>query len=164
VTYLSALGISHNEALYKSTVTVKAKFHYTSWFGASSEPASVMEFGCYRSRELFSAAKSFVRVEVWSGSDAVKNSFVLQLWTDVDHLSRPLQSLLLLDDHLSIVLQVVQRPLVTRLCTNDVTATTSYIGGRRKKRTAGSRHCSLRVTRGVATGVYRYIYPPKTSP
>jgi len=24
---------------------VKAKFHYTSWFGASSEPASVMEFG-----------------------------------------------------------------------------------------------------------------------
>jgi len=24
---------------------VKAKFHYASWFGASSEPASVMEFG-----------------------------------------------------------------------------------------------------------------------
>ena len=23
------------------------KFHYTSWFGASSEPASVMEFGFY---------------------------------------------------------------------------------------------------------------------
>jgi len=27
------------------TVRVKAKFHYTSWFGAGSEPASVMEFG-----------------------------------------------------------------------------------------------------------------------
>jgi len=26
---------------------VKAKFHYTSWFGASSELASVMEFGFY---------------------------------------------------------------------------------------------------------------------
>jgi len=25
--------------------TFKAKFHYTSWFGASSELASVMEFG-----------------------------------------------------------------------------------------------------------------------
>ena len=24
---------------------LKAKFHYTSWFGASSEAASVMEFG-----------------------------------------------------------------------------------------------------------------------
>jgi len=24
---------------------VKAKFHYASWFGAGSEPASVMEFG-----------------------------------------------------------------------------------------------------------------------
>ena len=26
---------------------IKAKFHYASWFGASSEPASVMEFGFY---------------------------------------------------------------------------------------------------------------------
>ena len=26
---------------------LKAKFHYTSWFGASSELASVMEFGFY---------------------------------------------------------------------------------------------------------------------
>jgi len=26
---------------------LKAKFHYASWFGASSEPASVMEFGFY---------------------------------------------------------------------------------------------------------------------
>jgi len=25
--------------------TLKAKFHYASWFGASSELASVMEFG-----------------------------------------------------------------------------------------------------------------------
>jgi len=32
----------------KSTGSIKAKFHYTSWFGASSEPASVMEFGFYR--------------------------------------------------------------------------------------------------------------------
>jgi len=24
---------------------IKAKFHYTSWFGAGSQPASVMEFG-----------------------------------------------------------------------------------------------------------------------
>jgi len=24
---------------------IKAKFHYASWFGAGSEPASVMEFG-----------------------------------------------------------------------------------------------------------------------
>jgi len=29
-------------------VTIKAKFHYASWFGACSEPASVMEFGFYR--------------------------------------------------------------------------------------------------------------------
>jgi len=27
---------------------VKAKFHYASWFGAGSEPASVMEFGFYK--------------------------------------------------------------------------------------------------------------------
>ena len=27
--------------------SLKAKFHYTSWFGASSELASVMEFGFY---------------------------------------------------------------------------------------------------------------------
>jgi len=31
-------------ACVRSCVT-KAKFHYTSWFGASSELASVMEFG-----------------------------------------------------------------------------------------------------------------------
>jgi len=29
----------------KGFCCVKAKFHYASWFGASSEPASVMEFG-----------------------------------------------------------------------------------------------------------------------
>jgi len=29
------------------TTMVKAKFHYSSWFGASSELASVMEFGFY---------------------------------------------------------------------------------------------------------------------
>jgi len=27
--------------------SVKAKFHYASWFGTSSEPAGVMEFGFY---------------------------------------------------------------------------------------------------------------------
>ena len=26
-------------------ILLKAKFHYASWFGAGSEPASVMEFG-----------------------------------------------------------------------------------------------------------------------
>jgi len=31
--------------IYKFTEPHKAKFHYASWFGASSEPASVMEFG-----------------------------------------------------------------------------------------------------------------------
>jgi len=29
----------------RATCSVKAKFHYTSWFGASSELASIMEFG-----------------------------------------------------------------------------------------------------------------------
>jgi len=31
--------------LKPSSKLVRAKFHYTSWFGASSEPSSVMEFG-----------------------------------------------------------------------------------------------------------------------
>ena len=33
--------------LCPSVVSVKAKFHYASWFGDGSEPASVMEFGFY---------------------------------------------------------------------------------------------------------------------
>jgi len=40
------LGVHNADtAQHKTTLYVKAKFHYASWFGASSELASVMEFG-----------------------------------------------------------------------------------------------------------------------
>jgi len=34
------------------TALVKAKFHYASWFGAGSEPASVIEFGFNYTKSL----------------------------------------------------------------------------------------------------------------
>jgi len=39
------ITLLYNRAVF--ILLVKAKFHYTSWFGASSELASVMEFGFY---------------------------------------------------------------------------------------------------------------------
>jgi len=38
-------GASSAQPLPRGGGMLKAKFHYTSWFGASSELASVMEFG-----------------------------------------------------------------------------------------------------------------------
>jgi len=35
---------------------LKAKFHYTSWFRAGSEPASVMEFGRKHAPNRFGAS------------------------------------------------------------------------------------------------------------
>jgi len=44
--FLQSTECSSHRVLFVATVaTVKAKFHYASWFGASSELASVMEFG-----------------------------------------------------------------------------------------------------------------------
>jgi len=37
----------HLHATTSALRYIKAKFHYASWFGAGSEPASVMEFGFY---------------------------------------------------------------------------------------------------------------------
>jgi len=39
--------MSSTSCLAESFCSIKAKFHYASWFRASSEPASVMEFGFY---------------------------------------------------------------------------------------------------------------------
>ena len=38
------LTVVDRQSCLSEKTTVKAKFHYTSWFGASSEPASVMGF------------------------------------------------------------------------------------------------------------------------
>jgi len=53
--FVGCLGVTplhcHQYLWRQQTRVLKAKFHYTSWFGASSELASVMEFGfrlpCY---------------------------------------------------------------------------------------------------------------------
>jgi len=46
---------------------VKAKFHYTSWFGASSELASVMEFGFKPAKREFRTGKLLV-IKKWRGT------------------------------------------------------------------------------------------------
>ena len=58
-----------------------AKFHYASWFGAGSEPASVMEFGTNQLRTMFGASSELASLMEFG---FIQAPCCAETWTEPD--------------------------------------------------------------------------------